>query len=157
LEFSGSFSVERNSLLLEKFSLFAGGTWMYKIEAKGEDGKIVSRMPYTPAFSMSAGFSWQFLKRFRLSGDYQYLKDLYGAGGLGNFAVFTDLSEAYKLDNQHLLNLRLAYEFAYQKWRIERAEVFAAANNALNHKYQYYVGYEMPGITWSAGFDVTLK
>jgi iron complex outermembrane receptor protein len=157
LEFSGSFTVERSSTFLEKFSLFAGGAWMYKIEAKGEDGKIVSRMPYTPAFSMSAGFSWQFLKRFRLSGDYQYLKDLYGAGGLGNFAVFTNLSEAYKLDDQHLLNLRLAYEFAYQKWRIERAEVFAAVNNALNHTYQYYVGYEMPGITWSVGFDVTLK
>ncbi|GHU84132.1 TonB-dependent receptor [Spirochaetia bacterium] len=157
VEFNGSFTVETNRLFLKKFTLFAGGTWMYKVEAKGEDGKIVERMPYTPAFSMAAGFTWQFLKRFRLSGDYQYIKDLYGTGGAGNYAVFTDLSEMYKLDDQHLVNLRLAFEFAYAKRRIDKAEIFAAVNNVLNRTYQYYVGYEMPGITYSIGFTVKLK
>jgi iron complex outermembrane receptor protein len=157
LEFNGSFSIKTDRLFLEKFTLFSGGAWMYKIEAKGEDGKIVDRMPYTPLFSMSAGFSWQFLKRFRLSGDYQFIKDIYGSGAAGNYAVFADLSDASKLDDQHLVNLRLACEFACSKWRIEKAEVFAAVNNVLNHNYQYYAGYEMPGITYSLGADFKFK
>jgi iron complex outermembrane receptor protein len=156
LEFNGSFTIERDLLFLEKFNLFAGGAWMYKIEAKGEDGRIVDRMPYTPLFSMSAGFKWQFLKGFHLSGDYQFIKDLYGGGGT-DYAVFTDLSDAVKLDNQHLVNLRLSYEFAYAKWRMDKAEVFAGVNNILNHHYQYYAGYEMPGLIYSMGMDFKFK
>ncbi|WP_148257766.1 TonB-dependent receptor [Leadbettera azotonutricia] len=156
LEFNGSFTIERDLLFLEKFNVFAGGAWMYKIEAKGEDGKAVSRMPYTPVFSMLAGFKWQFLKRFHLSGDYQFIKELYGDGGT-KYAVFTDLSDAVKLDDQHLVNLRLSCEFAYAKWRVDKAEVFAGVNNILNHQYQYYAGYIMPGITYSMGVDFKFK
>jgi iron complex outermembrane receptor protein len=157
LELNGNFNIEKNAAWLERFSLFAGGTWIYAIAARGEDGHTVDRLPYTPVFSMSAGFEWTPFKGLTLSGDYQFIYDLYGAGGGGNSAVFTDLTESLKLSDQHLLNLRLGYKFACQKIRLETCEVFVSANNILNRRYEYYAGYQMPGITFMAGAGLKFK
>jgi iron complex outermembrane receptor protein len=155
-EFGGGLSFTPDKLFLKKLEFFAGGTWITNISAKGEDGREVNRMPYTPAFSMSAGFKWAFFHNFRLSGDYQMLRELY-AGNLQSTASFNELSENARLDDIHLLNLRLAYSLQHRSWHIEEGEVFGSLNNVLNRKYAYYAGYEMPGITFTLGGRVKFK
>jgi hypothetical protein len=78
IEAGGSFGIEKNALWLNKLDLFAGASWLFSIRAMGEDGGEASAMPYSPVFSMSAGFKCTFLKFFRLSGDYQGIFGLYG-------------------------------------------------------------------------------
>jgi iron complex outermembrane receptor protein len=155
-ELGGSISFTPDKLFLKKLGFFAGGTWITNISARGEDGREVNRMPYTPAFSMSAGFEWTFLHNFRLSGDYQMLYELY-AGSLQRTASFIELSESARLDDIHLLNLRLGYSLQYKPWHIEEGEIFVSLNNALNRKYEYYAGYEMPGIIYTLGGRVKFK
>jgi iron complex outermembrane receptor protein len=156
IEASGSLSLEKNLLVLEKLVFFTGGTWLVDIKAKGDSGEEVNKVPYTPTFSMSAGFKWTFMKNFHLSGDYQYLCDIYeGVAWRADF--FTELQEDAKLDDIHLINLRLSYGFDYTRWHIESAELFVSINNLLNRKYEYYVGYEMPGTSFTIGGSFKLK
>lgn len=159
-EAGGSLSISKNRLMLRKIEIFAGCSWIASIRAKGEDGKEASRMPYTPRFSMSAGFNWSFLKNLRLGGDCQFLHDLYSGNLSRNgpeSASFADLSESQRLDDILLLNLRLAHSFAYKPWRIEEGEVFISAANLLGRTYQYYQGYEMPGLALTLGGSVKFK
>jgi iron complex outermembrane receptor protein len=156
LEMGSSLSFDKNWLMFRKFEVFGGFNWITGIQAKGEDGKEVNRMPYTPLFTASAGFKWNFLKDFRLGGDYQFLHELY-SGNLQRSGSFSDLSESQRLEDIHLLGLRLGYSFAYKPWRIEEAEVFVSAANLLNRGYQYVQGYQMPGITFTLGGSLKLK
>jgi iron complex outermembrane receptor protein len=155
-ELGGSVSFTPDKLFLKRLEFFTGGTWITNISAKGEDGREVTRMPYTPVFSMSVGFKWTLLHNFRLSGDYQMLSGLYG-GNLQNTASFTELTESARLDDIHLLNLRLGYSLQYRPWHIEDGEIFVSLNNALNRKYEYYAGYVMPGITFTLGGRIKFK
>jgi iron complex outermembrane receptor protein len=155
-EFGGSLAFKQDKLYLKSLDFFAGGTWITDISAKGEDGEEAKRMPYTPRFSMSAGFKWIFLKDFSLNGDYQMLYGLY-AGSLQRTASFTEAPDSSRLDDIHLVNLRLAYSLQYKAWHIEEGEVFVSLNNLLNRKYEYYAGYEMPGITVMLGGRLKFK
>jgi iron complex outermembrane receptor protein len=156
LELGAAASLAGDWPMLQGITIFAGSTWITGVRAKGDDGKEVTRMPYTPVFSMSAGFKWDFLAGFRLGGDYQFLYDLYG-GNLPRTASFAELSEAQRLEDIQLLNLRLAYTFAYKNWRLDSGEIFVAASNLLNRRYEFYRGNEMPGITLTLGGSLRFK
>jgi iron complex outermembrane receptor protein len=144
-------------------SVFAGGTWM-AVEARGEDGVVVTQMPFTPDFSVSAGLSWKLscfnipaLAGLALSADYRFLGGLYANTNLQFNAGFVNSGDTSKLEDQHILHLRLSYAVSYPKWRVDAAEVFLDIDNALNRPYQYWPGYPMPGITLTGGINVKFK
>jgi iron complex outermembrane receptor protein len=157
LEAGGSFSAGTARPFLNRLVLFAGFNWIIGLRARGEDGKEVDRMPYTPVFTASAGFKWTFLKNFHLGGDYQLLHDLYSGGLSNSTASFFDLSESQRLDDISLISLRLAYSFNYAPWFIESAELFIAASNLLNRRYEYYQGYTMPPFSLTLGLNIAAK
>jgi iron complex outermembrane receptor protein len=136
---------------LENLKLFSGAAWM-QTKATGENGKEVDRLPYSPDFSLSAGFEWGFLENFTLSGDYQHLQGLY-AGTVGRSNNFTAPAETSKLDDINLVNLRLGYKFDYETWRLSEAEVFVSVDNVFNAEYKYDLNYPMPGTTFMVGAD----
>jgi iron complex outermembrane receptor protein len=149
--------------LLEDLSLFAGGTWM-KVEAQGEDGVTVDKMPFTPDKSFSAGFMWKlscfkipYLENVTLSGDYRYLGGVYANTTLQFNAGFINYEETSKLDDQHIVRLRLAYELNYKQWHIDRGEAFINIDNLLNQCYEYWSGYRMPGITVTGGVSIKMR
>lgn len=144
-------------------SVFAGGTWM-AVEARGEDGVVVTQMPFTPDLSVSAGFTWKLtcfnirvLDGLTLSADYRFLGGLYANTNLQFSAGFVNSGNTSKLEDQHILHLRLSYATAYAQWRIDAAEVFLDIDNALNQAYQYWPGYPMPGITLTGGINLKFK
>ncbi|MDR1624933.1 MAG: TonB-dependent receptor plug domain-containing protein [Spirochaetia bacterium] len=141
---------------VEGLEVFAGGTWL-AAKAKGQNGKEVTKLPYTPELSASAGLSWTLFGHIRLSGDYQYLRGVYTGDLMKTQGSFSDPSIIAKLDDQHLVNLRLACSFDYEPWNIARGEVFFSLNNLLNRKYEYYLIYEMPGIAFMAGADIKFR
>ena len=154
---------------IKDLELFAGLTWLWA-KAKGDDGNTRDKMPYTPGFTLQAGFSWKFLEHFRLSADYQYLMDVYAATSArtvspavaaSNFDRLTDIN---RLPDINLVNVRLDYVFSYDEWYIEQGKVFVAVNNLLNSQYAYAMDadrasntrslYYMPGINFMAGFEL---
>jgi iron complex outermembrane receptor protein len=152
LEWNGSITLAENKVLMNRLELFTGGTWL-QVRARGSNGREVRRMPYTPDLSVSSGVTWAPFRGIRLSGDYQYLRGLY-AGSLMRSANFTEPTETAKLDDQHLLNLKISYTFPYQPWNISEAEIFFSAANVLNRTYEYYYNYEMPGVTFTGGINL---
>jgi iron complex outermembrane receptor protein len=156
LELSGSVSLKKDHPALRRLDLFAGGTWITSVRARGDDGSEARRMPYSPLLSAAAGFKWGFLGNFSLNGDYQLLYKLYG-GGLGRTGVFFEPGESSRLDDIHLLNMRLAWSFERSSWHITEGELFFSINNLLNRAYSYYEGYQMPGINFMAGGRVKFR
>lgn len=145
--------------------LFAGGTWLWA-KAKGDDGIRRNTMPYTPGFTLQAGFAWTFLENFRLSGDYQHLQDVYAAtvarsGAVSNFPRLTSID---KLPDIDVVNLRLDYMFSSDALSLEQGKVFVAVNNVLNNQYAYAMDkskdnsarglYYMPGTNVMMGFEL---
>ena len=125
-------------------------------------------MPYTPAFTLQTGFKWKFFDNFQLSGDYQYLKDVY-AGTWGRTANprspssnVTTLNEINRLPDINVFNARLDYTFSYDDMHIEEGKVFVAVNNIFNTPYAYSMEisgnnrglYNMPGTNVMVGFDL---
>jgi iron complex outermembrane receptor protein len=148
---------------LRDLTIFSGGTWM-AVEARGDDGKVVKRMPFTPDFSLSAGFVWKlscfglkFLEGLAIAGDYRFLGGLYANTNLQFSAGFLNSDDTAKLDDQHVLHLRFSYAFSRKKWRVDTAELFLDLDNLLNQRYQYWPGYPMPGLTVSGGLTLKLK
>jgi iron complex outermembrane receptor protein len=144
-------------------SLFISGTWM-TVRARGEDGVEVDKMPFTPDLSFSAGFTWKlscfkikYLENVSVSGDYRYAGGVYANTPLQFNPGFVNSDETSKLEDQHILGLRLAYTLNYKKWRIHKAEAFINIDNLLNRSYEYWPGYPMPGITATAGMTVTMN
>jgi iron complex outermembrane receptor protein len=149
------------------FELFSGVTWL-RVRAKGDDGVERDRMPYSPNFTLQTGFRLRFLEDFLLSGDYQYLRNVYAvtsARAVNPTAPesnFLELTDAYKLPNINVANFRLDYFFALSKMRIKEGRLFLALNNALDAKYAYALEtneiqsayYYMPGLTFMLGFEV---
>ena len=112
LELAGSVTPTDN------LELFVGATWL-KTWAKGDDGETTSKMPYTPAFALQTGFKWKFFDNFQLSGDYQYLKDVYAANWMRTTnpkapsSNVTTLNERNRLPDINVFNARLDYTFSY--------------------------------------------
>jgi iron complex outermembrane receptor protein len=156
IEAGGSFGIEKNRLFLKKLSFFTGASWLFSVRARGEDGRTANKMPYSPEFSMSAGFNWVFLNSFRLSGDYQGLFGLY-SGNIGQTANIAGPAETNKLGSVNLINLALFYTLSLPKIYLSEGEFFFRINNLLNWRYEYYQGYRMPGITFMLGARLKFK
>lgn len=161
LELAGSVTPTDN------LELFVGATWL-KTWAKGDNGTTTHKMPYTPAFSLQTGFKWKFLDNFQLSGDYQYLKDVYAATWMRTTSVaapssdVTTLTEKNRLPDINVFNARVDYTFSYDSMHIEEGKVFVAVNNIFNTPYAYSMElsgnnrglYNMPGTSVMVGFDL---
>jgi outer membrane receptor protein involved in Fe transport len=149
---------------IRDLNFFAGGTWIVRIQARGDDGVVVGKLPFTPALSFSAGAYWKlscfnipYIKNISISGDYRYLAGVYAANTLQFNAGFKNSSETTKLDDQHILRLRLAYQFGYKNWHIHKIETFINVDNVLNQRYEYWPGYRMPGITVTGGVRIIMN
>jgi outer membrane receptor protein involved in Fe transport len=149
---------------MKDLDVFAGATWL-RVKATGDDGIEADKMPYAPDFALQTGFKWRFLKDFQLGGDYQYLRNVYAATSArtadpahptSNFAVLTD---ANKLPDINVVNMRLDYLFDYEPLHIKQGKVYVAVNNLFNRKYAYALEtdgtktgyYYMPGTTFMIG------
>lgn len=155
---------------LEGLEIFAGATWL-KAWARMDNGESEDKMPYTPSFALQAGFKWKFLEHFLLSGDYQHLQDIYAATW-GRTASPVNpsvspannikLTDADKLPDVNVVNLRLDYIFSYDDLHLEDGRVYLAVNNVLNTPYAYALEkkgtdrqlYYMPGTSFMVGFDL---
>ncbi len=124
---------------VHEFSLFAGFTGL-----KADPGNL----PYSPKWTASAGASYRFLKRFRLSVDSQYV-GRQNALTLGPTpGVFTSSIGAYTL-----VNARLSCDFSLPAWRIH-GQIFVSGQNLTNTHYEQQLGYPMPGINGMGGIRV---
>jgi iron complex outermembrane receptor protein len=154
---------------VEDLEIFAGATWL-RAKATGDDGIERDRMPYTPDFAFQAGFKWDFLEHFRLSGDYQHLQGLYAGteartSATGNPASnFPKMTSLNRLPDIDVVNLRLDYLFDYEPLHIRQGKVFLAVNNVFDDKYAYALEtnaggdkgyYYMPGTNFMIGVDFT--
>jgi iron complex outermembrane receptor protein len=155
--------------------LFAGATWL-QARARGdgtgpEDRKWRDKLPYTPDFMFQAGFKWDFLEHFRLSGDFQHIRGMYqgtlartSSTAGGGVSGVDRLTERDRLPDINVVNLRLDYMFDHEPWHLEQGKIFLAVNNVLNAKYAYAMDkhpttgardfYWMPGTTFMAGFEL---
>ncbi|MCL2412306.1 MAG: TonB-dependent receptor plug domain-containing protein [Treponema sp.] len=156
LELAGSFGFSPARLLADTIEIFAGGTWYTDLTAVDEDGNVARKMPFTPLFSLSAGFRWVFFENFSLSGDLKYLHEFY-SGGLGLSPSFTEPLAENRLNDIFLLNLRAGFRFENTNWRLMDSELFVSVNNVLNVRYEYYAGFVMPGITFMIGFNFRFR
>ncbi|MCL2763117.1 MAG: TonB-dependent receptor plug domain-containing protein [Treponema sp.] len=153
LELAASVDFFPEKLFANTIGIFAGGTWYTDVSATDEKGNTVKKMPFTPTFSLSAGFRWVFLDNFYLSGDLQYLHDLY----TGWLSPSSAPAAAHTLNDIFLLNLRLGFNFTKTQWRLADSELFISVNNVCNTQYEYYTGYVMPGITYMLGCSFRFK
>ncbi len=156
LELAASFNLFPKKMFADTVELFTGVTWYTNLTATDENGNTAEKMPFTPDFSMSAGFRWVFLENFHLAGDFRLLHELY-TGGLGLSSSFMEPAEDSKLKDIYLLNLRLGYSFKKEKWRLSDSELFVSVNNVFDYQYEYYAGYVMPGITYMIGGSFKFK
>lgn len=121
---------------LRDLSLFGGFTVL-----DADPGSL----PYAPHWTASAGASYRFLQRFRLSVDSQYVGSQ-NALTLGPTPrVSTSEISAYTL-----VNARLSCEFSLPSWRIH-GQIFVSGENLANAHYQQQLGYPMPGINGMSG------
>ena len=145
----------------DNLEIFAGATWL-RSDGTGTDGVQREKLPYTPGFTLQAGFNWNFARNFTLSGDYQHIQDMYSATIGRTGLTFPELTENAKLPNTDVVNLRVDYTFNYSPLSSEKAKFFVAVDNIFNNKYAYATPvtsgdntgyYYMPGTTVMAGFD----
>jgi iron complex outermembrane receptor protein len=155
-ELAGSVNIAPRRLSVDTIDFFAGAVWYANVRATDEDGNTTGRMPFTPDFSLSAGFRWAFLNKFNLSGDFKYLHNFYG-GGLSLSPTITPPAEVDNLRDIYILNLRLGFNFARESLRLSNSEVFFSVNNVFNHQYEYFTGYLMPGVTFMTGFSFRFR
>ena len=156
LELAAAFQVSPGKTFADTIEVFTGGTWYMDVTAIGEDGTTVKRMPFTPVFSLSAGFRWTFLSHFKLSGDFNYMHDFY-TGVLALTPTFTSPPDENRLRDIYILNLRMGYNFAKYSRRIADSELFFSLNNVFNYEYEYFTAYIMPGFTFTIGLNLSIR
>jgi iron complex outermembrane receptor protein len=152
-EAGGLLKISPAFFLLQGLELSGSFSWITSIRAKGETGPEVTTMPYTPRLSAAGSLRWETSGGFTLGGDFQFLKEVY-AGNLTNSASYTEISPSRRLPDILLINLRLSWNFSHKPWRLSKGELYAQVNNALNRRYEYYQGYEMPGISFTLGTSI---
>lgn len=125
---------------VDNFSVFAGLTTQ---EATPDD------MPYVPETTISGGFSWRFLEKFKLNMDCQYVDEMYvlSQGRLVNAA------NTEKVDSHFVTNARIGWDF--QSEIIGGGELYLAMENIFDERYAYKPDYTMPGINGTIGLKLT--
>jgi len=151
---------------VDNLEIFMGAAWL-RAKGKGDDGVERDRLPYTPNFTFQTGFNWDFARNFSLSGDYQHIQDMYSATAMRTSATnapasnFSELTEADRLQDADVVNLRVDYAFRFRPLGMEKSKIFIAVDNVFNNKYAYALTkstdktgyYYMPGTTFMVGFD----
>jgi outer membrane cobalamin receptor len=104
-------------------------------------------VPNLPDTTATAGLSWATASGFRMNLDAQYLSERSVlnprfAPGQAPVGAFT------------LVNGRGAMPLQWLRLP-PSGELFVAVENLLDEDYEYRVGYPMPGLTWTAGVDIT--
>jgi iron complex outermembrane receptor protein len=124
------------------FTTFAGATWI--------PDRSPDNLPHSPEWSASAGMSWRFLERFRVSLDAlwqasQYVANTripdYGGSSIAEVGGF------------FLLNGKISWEFRIPSPRMS-GEIFLAGENLADQDYAYKKDYPMPGITGMVGLNL---
>jgi len=122
----------------EGLEIFAGGTFL---ESTPGD------LPYAPKWSLSAGVTYSFLKRFQLNIDGSYVSERM----VSNPRYPTAVPD--KVDDYYLLNAKLTARLTPQNFPF-RGELFLSGENLTDKKYEYLKGYPAPGISFLGGANV---
>ncbi len=124
---------------LRELSFYMGGAYMRPEEHPA------SRLP---AWTFSAGSSWRIFEYLRLDLDAQYVDSQHAYSVRAN----PDPATLEKLENFLVFNSRLALDTrAFCKLE---GELYLAAENFTNQHYEYFPGYEMPGVLWYTGMKL---
>jgi outer membrane cobalamin receptor len=148
--------------------IFGGATWL-RARGTGDDGVERDNLPYTPAFTLQAGFHWDVLEHLHLSGDYQHFQDMYAGtvartsatgSPASNFPALTSLN---LLPKANVVNLRLDYDLPWQSLSVAKPRLYVAVDNVLNCRYAYALEtnaagdkgyYYMPDATFMVGVNL---
>ncbi len=110
-----------------------------------------SDLPYAPQWTASAGATYRFFERFRLSVDSQYVGD---QNALSRDRDFKAINTS-QISSYFLVNARLSYDFSLPSWRLH-GQIFLAGQNLTNADYQQKPGYPMPGSNVMGGVKLEL-
>lgn len=108
-------------------------------------------MPYAPKCSVSSGINWNFLRRFALSLDSQYVSSMH----VGSRARSSGAANEDEVGSRFVVNGKLSYTFPVGDWGTE-GEVFVSGKNLTDTDYAYRPGYPMPGINGMIGVKFSL-
>jgi iron complex outermembrane receptor protein len=125
---------------LRNLELFCGGTYL---DRSSDD------VSYAPHYTLTGGATWQFLERFLLSVDAQYVSAYF----VSNPRYPTSTPD--EVGNNFLLNAKLSWRLTPKESRIQTT-VFVSGENLTDRQYEYLRGYPAPGITVMGGVNVSL-
>ena len=125
----------------DDLALFAGLTL--------QDVSEPSDLPYAPETTLSAGFTWRFLKAFTLNMDGQYVDNMY----VLKQTRMATATNTQMVSSHFLLGARLGWEF--ESDLIGGGELFLAVENLLDEDYEYRPDYPMPGRNFTVGIKLT--
>jgi outer membrane cobalamin receptor len=149
--------------------IFGGVTWL-RARGTGDDGVERGNLPYTPAFTLQAGFHLDVLEPLHLSGDFQHFQDMYAGTAARTSATgspasnFPALTSLNLLPNANVVNLRLDYDLPGQSLSLAKPRLYVAVDNVLNCRYAYALEtnasgakgyYYMPDTTLMGGVSLS--
>ena len=122
----------------DDLSLYAGATYTIA------ETHPVSRLPEATGV---VGASWRFLTYLHLDADVEYSSSMYA------YTVRSaDPADLAKVPCFWTANIRLACDL--KAFSPLNGEIYVAAENAFNRKYEYFPGYEMPGVMFYIGTKI---
>ncbi len=122
----------------DDLSLYAGAAWTVA------ETHPVSRLPEATCV---LGASWRFAKYLHLDVDAEYSSSMYAYT-----ARSESPSDLAKVGAFWTANARLALDLA--AFSPLDGEIYLAAENVFNRKYEYFPGYEMPGVMLYVGMKL---
>ncbi len=128
----------------DDLSIFVGGTYLV---TDPDD------MPYSPRRSLSSGLNWRFLDDYVLNLDAQYVSGMYGTAEPRSPVRPAEDDE---VGSHFLLNGKLSYHIGFKALgnRDAKSEIFIAAENITDRRYEYRPGYPMPRFNMMAGLNM---
>ena len=122
----------------DDLSLYAGATYTVA------ETHPVSRLPEATCV---VGASWRFLEHLRLDVDTEYSSSMYAYSSRSE-----NPDDLAKIHAFWTANARFAVDLA--AFSPLDGEIYIAAENAFNRKYEYFPGYEMPGVMFYMGTKI---
>ncbi len=124
----------------EDITIFLGGT---VLDTDPDD------LPYSPEITVSSGVSWQFLPKWTIHLDGQYVDDMY----VTSRARVSGAEDTAPVDSYFLVNGKLSRAFELAGEEVS-GSVFIAGENLTDTDYEYLPGYPMAGINGTAGISL---